>query len=128
MKHKTTIFFTVISICFFTACYYDKKDQIYPQAVTVTCDTTNSTYTAVVAPIIKANCASCHASTVANMSGAGIVLDNYTSLKPYVTNNYLLNSIVQNGAVPPMPLNMPKMDACSIKKIAAWINRGALNN
>lgn len=113
---------------FFTSCYYDKKDQIYPQVATTACDTTNITYTNVVAPIITANCASCHASSVASKNGAGIVLDNYTSMKPYITNNYLLNSIVQNGAVPPMPLNAPKLDACSIKKIAVWINAGALNN
>jgi uncharacterized membrane protein len=128
MSHKLTIFFTVAGICLFSSCYYDKKDQIYPQAVTAACDTTNSTYAAVVAPIIKTNCSNCHATAVANMSGAGIVLDNYTSLKPYVTNNFLLNSIIQNGTVPPMPLNMAKLDACSINKIAAWINRGALNN
>ncbi len=70
----------------------------------------------------------CHAAAVANASGAGIVLDNYTSLKVYVSNNYLLNSIVQNGSVPAMPLNAAKLDACTINKIAAWINRGALNN
>jgi hypothetical protein len=49
-------------------------------------------------------------------------------MKPYITNNSLLNSIVQNGKVSPMPLNAPKMDVCIISKIAAWINKGALNN
>ena len=128
MKHLIKYLLIATAILLFSSCYYDKKDQIYPQATVTTCDTTNSTYTAVVAPIIASNCSSCHATSVAAMNGAGIVLDNYNSLKPYVTNNFLLNSIVQNGLVPPMPLNMPKMDACSIKKIVAWINRGALNN
>ena len=128
MIYKPTLFISCILLFFLSSCYYDKKDQIYPQAIVTACDTTNSTYTAVVAPIITANCANCHATGVASMNGAGIVLDNYTSLKPYITNNYLLNSIVQNGTVSPMPKNSPKMDACSIKKIVAWINRGALNN
>ena len=128
MNKKITIFFSLVIMYSISACYYDKKDQIYPQVVASACDTTNITYTAVVAPIIKTNCAMCHAAAVANMSGAGIVLDNYASMKPYITNNFLLNSIVQNGTVPPMPLNMPKMDACSIKKISVWINNGALNN
>lgn len=128
MKHLIKYLLIATTILLFSSCYYDKKDQIYPQATVVTCDTTNITYAAVVAPIIATNCAGCHATSVAAMNGAGIVLDNYTSLKPYVTNNYLLNSIVQNGSVPAMPLNLPKLSACNINKIAAWINRGALNN
>ena len=108
MKHLIKYLLLATTILLFSSCYYDKKDQIYPQIAVASCDTTNSTYAAVVAPIISTNCAMCHASSVAAQSGAGIVLDNYTSLKPYVTNNFLLNSIVQNGSVPPMPLNMPK--------------------
>jgi mono/diheme cytochrome c family protein len=128
MKQLINYIFIIVAILSLSACYYDKKDQIYPQAALTTCDTTNSTYAAVVAPILSTNCSNCHGTVVAAQFGAGIVLDNYTSLKPYVTNNFLMNSILQNGTVPPMPLNMPKMDACNIKKIAAWINRGALNN
>ena len=93
MKKYTSIFFCFACILFFGSCYYDKKDQIYIQPTATVCDTTNVTYTAVVAPIIKTNCSMCHSSAVANASGAGIVLDNYTSLKVYVSNNSLLNSI-----------------------------------
>jgi uncharacterized membrane protein len=128
MKKYTSIFFCFACILFFGSCYYDKKDQIYIQPTATVCDTTNVTYTAVVAPIIKTNCSMCHSSAVANASGAGIVLDNYTSLKVYVSNNSLLNSILQNGTVPPMPLNAAKLDACTINKIAAWIHKGSLNN
>jgi uncharacterized membrane protein len=128
MKKNILLYLIIVSIVFFSSCYYDKKNQIYPQVASTACDTTNATYSAAVAPIIAANCAMCHASTVASKNGAGIVLDNYTSLKPYVTNNNLLNSILQNGIVPAMPLNAAKLDACSIKKISVWINSGALNN
>lgn len=118
----------MIGVGFMSSCYYDKKDQIYPQVKVSACDTINITYTNVVAPILNANCNSCHSTSVANKSGAGIVLDNYTSVKIYVANKQLLNSILQNGIVPPMPLNAAKLDACTINKISAWINRGALNN
>ena len=128
MRKIKTLFITSTCILFISSCYFDKKDQIYPQATTSTCDTSNITYTAVVAPIIQANCSVCHATSTANLSGAGIVLDNYNSMKPYITNNFLINSIIQNGTVPAMPLNAPKLDACSIKKISVWINNGALNN
>jgi len=49
-------------------------------------------------------------------------------MKPYITNNSLLNSIVQNGKVSPMPLNTPNREACTIAKVAAWISKGTLNN
>jgi len=128
MKKNILTLLVILGIGLFSSCYYDKKDQIYPQVAVTACDTSNITYQAVVAPILNTNCNSCHAASEANKSGAGIVLDNYVSLKPYITNSSLLNSIVQNGKVPPMPLNAPKLDACTISKIAAWINKGALNN
>jgi uncharacterized membrane protein len=128
MRKTKYYFFSLVCLMLISSCYFDKKDQIYPQVAATACDTTNSTYATVVAPIIRTNCYMCHAASVANSSGAGIVLDNYTSLKVYVNNNQLLNSILQNGIVPPMPLNSGKLDACSINKISAWINRGALNN
>jgi mono/diheme cytochrome c family protein len=125
---KNILILLFIGVGFMSSCYYDKKDQIYPQVAAVACDTTNSTYKVVVAPIIQSNCGACHATSVANSKGAGIVLDNYTSVKTYVNNKQLLNSILQNGIVPAMPLNAAKLDACTINKISAWINQGALNN
>jgi hypothetical protein len=125
------IFFISIALgssLLFTSCYYDKKDEIYPQALTTTCDTTNITYAAVVVPILNSNCNNCHAASVAKSIGASIVLDNYTSVKIYVANNSLLNSINHTGGLTPMPLNGAKMNACDISKIAVWINRGSLNN
>jgi hypothetical protein len=106
---------------------YDKKDQVYPQVIVTTCDTTNVTYSTTVTGILNANCISCHGSS-ANSLGGGIVLNTYATLKPYVTNGNLVNSILQNGKVPSMPLNMPKIDDCSINKIVAWVNKGAINN
>lgn len=125
------ILFTSIALgltLMFSSCYYDKKNEIYPQALTSTCDTTNSTYANVVAPILNSKCNNCHAASVAKNIGANIVLDNFTSLKIYVTNNSLLNSINHTGGLTPMPLNGPKMNSCDIGKITAWVNRGALNN
>ncbi len=110
------------------SCFYDKKDLVYPQAITVTCDTTNITYAITVATILKNNCNNCHAATLANANGAGIILDNYTAVKAYVTNGRLYNSIVQNGQASAMPRNAAKLDQCTINKIALWINKGAPNN
>lgn len=128
MKKIKFIFVSLFCCIFFASCYFDKKDQIYPQTTVSSCDTTNITYNTVIAPIIQTNCANCHSTSAARLSGGGIALDNYTSLKPYITNNMLMNSILQNGVVLAMPLNAPKINACSIKKISVWINNGALNN
>jgi hypothetical protein len=127
MQSKQKILLVGMVLIFFSACYYDKKDQVYPQVIVTTCDTTNVTYSTTVTGILNANCISCHGSS-ANSLGGGIVLNTYATLKPYVTNGNLVNSILQNGKVPSMPLNMPKIDDCSINKIVAWVNKGAINN
>ena len=106
MQSKQKILLVGMVLIFFSACYYDKKDQVYPQVIVTTCDTTNVTYSTTVTGILNANCISCHGSS-ANSLGGGIVLNTYATLKPYVTNGNLVNSILQNGKVPSMPLNMP---------------------
>ncbi len=127
MKVKQKIIFIGIAMLLFSACYYDKKDQVYPQAMTLTCDTTNITYSVTVTSILNANCTSCHGAN-ANTLGAGIFLNTYATVKPYITSGRLVNSILQNGNASPMPKNMAKMDNCSINKIILWVNKGAINN
>jgi len=127
MKVKQKIIFIGIAMLLFSACYYDKKDQVYPQVIVPTCDTTNINYSVTVTKILNANCTSCHGAN-ANSLGAGIVLNTYATVKPYITNGRLVNSILQNGNASPMPKNMAKMDVCSINKIILWVNKGALNN
>ena len=127
MQKYFKIVFIIIAISSFTACYYDKKDQVYPQVVVAACDTTNVSYSVTVTNILNANCNNCHGAS-ANSLGAGIVLNTYASVKPYITNGRLVNSILQNGNASPMPKNMAKMDVCSINKIIVWANKGAINN
>ena len=123
---KIAIFvFVVISVA---SCYYDNKDQMYPQVVATACDTSSVTYSVTVKTILTNNCNGCHSTAAAPSSGGGIILDTYTGVKAYVTNGKLYGSIAQNGTASPMPKNMAKMDNCTINKIAVWINRGALNN
>ena len=127
MQKYFKIALILIAISSFTACYYDKKDQVYPQVVVAACDTTNVSYSVTVTNILNANCNNCHGAN-ANSLGAGIVLNTYASVKPYITNGRLVNSILQNGNASPMPKNMAKMDVSSINKIIVWANRGAINN
>jgi len=127
MQKYFKIALILIAISSFTACYYDKKEEVYPQVVVAACDTTNVSYSVTVTNILNANCNNCHGAN-ANSLGAGIVLNTYASVKPYITNGRLVNSILQNGNASPMPKNMAKMDVCSINKIIVWANKGAINN
>ena len=117
--------FVVVSMA---SCYYDNKDQMYPQVVVAACDTATVNYSTTVKTILATNCNGCHSTAAAPSSGGGIILDTYTGVKAYVTNGKLYGSIAQNGTASPMPKNMAKMDNCTINKIAVWINRGTLNN
>ncbi|MEY3350926.1 MAG: hypothetical protein RIQ50_1037 [Bacteroidota bacterium] len=107
-----------------SSCYYDKADLIYPQPTT--CDTATVTYTGTIAPIMNASCNACHGGAAA--AGAGIKLDTYAGVKPWVDNGRLLNSLLHNGQASPMPKGGSKLDACTINKVGAWIRKGSLNN
>jgi len=122
------IVLVVSALFFMVSCYYDKKDQVYPQVVATACDTTTVTYATTIAPILTTNCNVCHSTAAAASSGGGIALDNYTNVKTYATNGRLYASMSQNGMASPMPKNGAKLDNCTLNKIAVWINRGALNN
>lgn len=121
---KIAIPFVVLLMFLISSCYYDKAELIYTQ--NVACDTSNVKYSTVVAPILNTNCNGCHGGNAA--MGAGIILDNYASTKVYIDNRRLINSILQNGTASNMPKGGGKLDACTIRKINSWINKGALNN
>ena len=128
MNQLVKIAFTIFLFVGLASCYYDNKDQMYPQVVVAACDTTTVTYSTTVKTILNSNCNSCHSTAAAASSGGGISLDTYATVKVYANNGKLYGSMAHNGAASPMPKNMAKLDACTINKIAVWINRGALNN
>ncbi|ASU36750.1 hypothetical protein [Mucilaginibacter xinganensis] len=107
-------------------CYYDHANLVYPQQSTAACITTNVTYSTTVTGVLTANCYSCHSGNAA--AGGGIALDTYASLKTYVTNGQLINSINHTGGIPAMPLNAAQLSQCDINKIQAWITNGSPNN
>jgi hypothetical protein len=56
------------------SCYYDNKDQMYPQVVVAACDTATVNYSTTVTTILNANCNGCHSTAAAPSSGGGIAL------------------------------------------------------
>lgn len=92
------------------------------------CDTTKFTYAAAIAPILKNNCYSCHASAAAPGSGGGIVLDNYNSLLIQVQNGKLMGDLQHLTGYNFMPLGGNKLEDCQITQVSKWISAGAQNN
>ena len=111
------------SVCFFSSCYYDNKEELYP-AVT-SCDSSAVTYTGKVLPIIVANCYACHGngSTLGNVN-----LDGHANLKVVSDNGKLAGVIEHQGGFSPMPQGGNKLDPCDIQVIEKWISDGAPNN
>ena len=120
---KLKVFF-LFCIVILTGCYYDKEDLLYPQ--TGTCDTTNSTYSAVVQPALQTyGCIGCHSGSAPS---GNILLNTYDNVKTYVLNGKFYGSINHSAGFSAMPQGGNKMNACAVNKIKAWIDAGALNN
>ncbi len=113
----------LIPVLFFTGCYNDSKEYLYPE-LTGGCDTTNVTFTGSVLPITDANCKSCHSGS---SPSAGLNIENYTQIKALADDGRLVNVINATGGYPLMPQGAALPD-CSIKTIEIWVAAGAPNN
>jgi cytochrome c5 len=116
----------VFPILFFLAvgsltsgCYYDNEEYLYG-----TCDTTSVTFSRDIKPIMDANCINCHSSGAINLT-------TYEGVKAKVSDSTLYKSISYSYSGASSSKNMPsagKLDDCSINKVKAWIDEGAINN
>lgn len=119
MKTALSIFFALATAGLTTGCYYDNEEYLYG-----TCDTANVTFSKDIKPIMDANCINCH-------SGGAIDLTNYDGVKAKAADNTLYKSISYSYSGANSSKNMPtsgKLDDCSISKVKAWIDQGAINN
>jgi hypothetical protein len=114
---KYIILITAIISATLYSCYYDKEELLYP--VQAACDTTNVTYSLKVAPILTANCTSCHNATTAN---AGIKLESVGDVQTNINQAY---GAIINGIMPP---EGEKLNDCSISILKIWKDAGAINN
>lgn len=87
------------------------------------CDTTSVSFSQHILPIMNQSCFACHSG--ASPSG-GILLTNYTQVKAQVLNGKLVPAVKRTGPKPMPPA--ASLPTCSINKIAAWVNAGALDN
>lgn len=108
----------------FTACYYDKEEDLYPYDQG-NCDTGNVSYTLHIKPLLDNSCVSCH--QVSNPSG-GVLLDSYNQVKTYAENGRLYGSLNHESGFVAMPLGGGKINSCSLLQVKAWIDNGSLDN
>ena len=89
------------------------------------CTTSNMKFSADIAPILQANCNSCH-----NATGplGGVITENYAGAKIIADNGTLVGTITHASGFSPMPKGKPKLADCDINKIKAWIAQGTQNN
>ena len=111
-----------LSFLFFTSCYYDVEEILYPGKL---CDPTDLSYQVNIIPILQRNCYVCH-SVAANTSN--ITLEGYDKLLVYVNSGKLLGAIHHDEGFKPMPQGASKLIECDIAKIEQWIAEGAKNN
>ncbi len=101
----------------FSSCYYDNAEDLYPSTG---CDTTDVSYAASIAPVMQAQCASCHTGSSAT---GGIDLSTYATQSAAADRIYARMSDA-SSPMPPTGL----LDACTVNKVKSWFDPGAPNN
>lgn len=127
LNHFSKYLIILLSILFFSGCYYDSQEYMFPQLGS-DCDTTNVTYSGTVQPILSSSCLSCHSNSIAASYGANIKIEDYSDVLLRANDGKLYGSISQSGGFSPMPKNSAKLNDCKIKSVKIWIDAGALNN
>ena len=125
---RKTSFFILLGLIalVFSTCYYHNEEMLYSNDGN-SCDTTNITFSAKVAPIFKTNCLRCHGNAVALSNGGGIRLEDYADVKAHLDRAYGDMSH-QDGYIP-MPRDMSAtINECSIRKVRIWKDAGGLDN
>jgi hypothetical protein len=118
---KSIILPIFIAAIFIASCTYHNEETEYPTPEG--CDTTDMSYTTDIIPMLNLQgCTGCHGSS------ATTKLDTYDNTKISVDNGSLIGSINHESGFRAMPDSRPKLDQCTIDKIASWIANGAPNN
>ncbi len=122
---NSVIIALVLSVCFFglISCSADSKEELFES---VMCDTINISYSETIVPVLENNCYDCHGNS-SEFIGA-FPFEDFEDLLQVVNDGRLINSINHRPGTTNMPYQRGKLDQCTIDKIEAWVNNGALDN
>jgi hypothetical protein len=104
-----------------SSCYYDNEEDLYVGSNS--CDISNVTYTASVAPVFAGYCNSCHST--GNPSG-NIVTDNYAAVVQNMPR--IWGAINHETGFSWMPKGGGSLSTCDLSKIDIWIKQGMPDN
>lgn len=92
---------------------------------TASCVTGVVSYSIDIVPALS-NCQNCHSGSAPS---GGINLSNHNGVQTVGANGKLYDAVSQNGKASAMPKPpAPKLPACDINKIKAWVDAGCQNN
>jgi hypothetical protein len=125
-KTRLAFLTTLIILLCFLGC---TKEIGYPESKkqnptsTITCDSSNVTYTNFVANVMSTNCtlSGCHNSGSSNGD-----LTSYALLKLKIDDGSFYNRVLVQKDMPPgYSSGSISLDDCSLGKLKKWINNGA---
>lgn len=123
---KQLFFILLVILAGFTATqctYHNVEDQF--GSLETSCDTSAVSYELHLAPVLQANCVSCHNSS--NPSG-GMALGDHVGLVQAANSGRLLGAVKHESGFSPMPQGAAPLADCEIAQLEAWISQGLKNN
>ncbi len=121
MKHTAKTLLLVAVTLYFSSCYYDSEEYLYPLS-DIDCDTLDVTYANFVSNLLATNCNSCHS---ASAPSGNIITADRNNLQIIIDNGKLEGSLNHLPGFSPMPKGQNQLPACDLAKINAWLANGA---
>jgi hypothetical protein len=131
---KALTAFCIIAFILLVSCTRDHADLLVPTGLT--CDTLHVSYRSCIKPIFVTHCYDCHSDSVSQGGSLGFDVENFTTLKTYLTYYYhndsiygskFMRAISHQQGVLVMPPSYQMPDS-SIALIKYWIELGAPEN
>lgn len=107
------VFGIVMLLSFFTACYNDKEELLYPNDSGFADTNSVVTYNGFVKPLVALRCVVCHPA-----------YENFNGLKVIVDNGKFANRVLVRKDMP----SGPPLSSVQLAKLDKWVKAGALNN
>lgn len=124
----------ILMVILFVSCTRDHADSMIPRGLT--CDSLHVSYKHCIKPILILHCYDCHSDSVSQGGSLGFDVENFTTLKTYLSYYYhndsiygskFMREIRHQSGVLVMPPSYEMPDS-SIALIKYWIDLGAPEN